>query len=189
MKKMMALMPYLTCITRKMDRSAHQILTCQHVHNDNTNSGNKSDGESEADNNVIPPKAQAKQNSRNSHHNPNPHHLGYYSGAWYDVLVEAKNRYRLFNHTQIPFPDRNSNSLQDTHDCLLETIARYKEDGVQLDNSTVINYQYAIVTNNKIGVYNTHRSSMTSLVNTINDIRTTYLRFYRFSWAIKSKSP
>lgn len=144
----------------------------QLVHNDNANlHSDESGNESEAGDNATPPQARAKRNSRRSHRDPHPHHLGFYSGTWYDALVDAKNSYRLFIHTQNPFPDRNSNSLRDAHDCLLEVIVRYKDDGIQLDEGTVNNQLliYTIVTNNITDVYNTHRSSMTSLVSSIHD--------------------
>ena len=104
---------------------------------DDTDSGNESDKESETDNNPIPPQARAKRNSRKSHHNPHPNHLGFYSGTWHDVLVEAKFKYRLFIHTENPFPERNTNSLRDAHDCLLEIITKYQDDGILLDEGTV----------------------------------------------------
>lgn len=108
------------------------------VQNDDTNSGNESDDESEASDNAIQPQARAKRNSKKTH-DPYPHQLGFYSGTWHDLLVEAKNRYRLFIHTQNPFPERNRNGLRDANDCLLEIISKYKDDGVQLDEGTVNN--------------------------------------------------
>ena len=131
-------------------------------------SGNERDNESEADDDSILPQARAKRNSKKSHHNPHPHHLGFYSGTWYDVLVEAKFKYRLFIHTENPFPERNSNSLRDAHDCLLETITKFKDDGIHLDEGTVNQLlMYTIFTNKITAVYNTHRSDMTSLVRSV----------------------
>jgi hypothetical protein len=121
----------------------------QLVHNDDTNSGNESDEEPDDGDNPIPPQVRAKRNSKKARGDLHPHHLGFYSGTWYDVLVEAKNRYRLFIHTLCPFPDRNSNSLRDAHDCLLETITKYKDEGAQLDDGDVNNQlQTYTVTNN-----------------------------------------
>jgi hypothetical protein len=96
-------------------------------------SGNGSEG-----GNDIP--TRAKRNSKKSHHDPYPNHLGFYSGTWYDVLVEAKNKYRLFIHTENPFPERNRDGLRDAHGCLLEIISKYKDDGIQLDEGSISNY-------------------------------------------------
>ena len=103
----------------------------------NDDDGNDDD-ESEAGDNPIP-QARAKRNSKKSHRDPLPNHLGFYSGTWYDVLVEAKNRYRLFIHTQNPFPERNRNGLKDAQECLLETIAKYEDNGIQLDKGILNN--------------------------------------------------
>jgi hypothetical protein len=139
-----------------VERFAHS------VHKDTNN--DESDKESETGDDAVPPQARAKRNSKRTSNDPHPHHLGFYSGTWYDLLVEAKNHYRLFIHTQKPFPERNRIGLRDAQDCLLETISKYKDNGIQLDEGT-INLLYAIDTNNIIDVYNTHRSSMTSLVS------------------------
>lgn len=57
---------------------------------------------------------------------PKPTHMGYYSGAWVDILEEAKNLYRLHVHTTDPFPERDTRTLQHAHDCLLEAFAAYE---------------------------------------------------------------
>jgi hypothetical protein len=59
---------------------------------------------------------------------PKPSQLRHYSGPWVDVLVDAKHSYRLFIHTDDPFPERNSDSLNDAHNCLLEAIGKYVEE-------------------------------------------------------------
>ena len=108
----------------------------QVVHNDNTNSGNEPDND-ESDNAVIPPQEQTKQNSRNC--DLHPHHLGFYMGTWYDVLVDVKNKYRFFVHTQDPFPEHNTHSLRDAHDCLLEAVVQFTDDHL-LDEGIITNY-------------------------------------------------
>ena len=50
--------------------------------------------------------------------------MGFYSGAWVDALEDAKNLYRRHVHMTDPFPERNSKTLQDAHDCLLEAISQ-----------------------------------------------------------------
>ena len=106
------------------------------MHDDNTD-GNSSDDESGAGEDAIP--SRAKRNTKKSQRDLHPHRLGFYSGTWYDVLVEAKNRYWLFIHTQNPFPERNRDGLHDAHDCLLETVSKYKDDGIQLDEGNIKN--------------------------------------------------
>ena len=108
----------------------------QLVRNDNTD-GNSSDDESGAGEDAIP--SWAKRNTKKSHRDPYSHHLGFYLGTWYDVLMEAKNRYWLFIHTQNPFPERNRDGLCDAYDCLLETVSKYKDDGIQLDKGNIKN--------------------------------------------------
>jgi hypothetical protein len=61
---------------------------------------------------------------------PKPTQIGYYSGAWVDVLEAAKNEYRFYIHciADEPFPERDSDTLQDAHTCLLEAMAHYKDN-------------------------------------------------------------
>ena len=51
-----------------------------------------------------------------------PTNLRFYGGAWHDVLVMAKNIYRLAIHAdgQNPFPERNDPNLDAAHDSLFE---------------------------------------------------------------------
>ena len=158
------------------DALAADRATPHHVqldHNDDTNAngddandnGNESDDETDDSEDPIP---RAKRNSKKSHHDPYPHHLGYYTGTWRDVLVEAKTKYRLFIHTQNPFPERNKNGLRDAHDCLLETITKFKDDGTQIDEGKSNIYQHILLLlTNITDLYNSHRSSMTALVSSI----------------------
>ncbi|KAF8227375.1 hypothetical protein L208DRAFT_1379803 [Tricholoma matsutake] len=57
---------------------------------------------------------------------PKPTQMGYYSGAWVDVLKDAKNLYHLHIHSTDPFPEHDSKTLQDAHDRLLEAITVYE---------------------------------------------------------------
>ena len=63
--------------------------------------------------------------------------MGFYSGAWVDVLKDAKNLYHLHVHVTDPFPEHNLKTLQDAHDCLLEAITMYQEspEPTPLNNS------------------------------------------------------
>ena len=84
------------------------------------------------------------------------------------MLIEAKTKYRLFIHTQNPFPERNKNGLRDAHDCLLETISKFKDDGLQVDEGKSNIYQQLLfLLTNITDLYNSHRSSMTALVSSI----------------------
>jgi hypothetical protein len=70
-----------------------------------------------------------------------PSHLGYYRGAWVDVLVDARNHYRLTIHTGDPFPERNCETLKVAHDILLEAIARHMEGGgIPLDEGKRLSF-------------------------------------------------
>ena len=76
----------------------------------------------------------AAQNLK-SHGEAKPFCLGYYVGTWVDVLVTACNNYRKYIHTKSPFPDRNSESLNEVHNILLEAITEFRDDGRELDDS------------------------------------------------------
>ena len=62
--------------------------------------------------------------------------MGFYSGALVDVLEDTKNLYYLHIHITDLFPECNSKTLQDAHDCLLEAITMYQESpgATPLDN-------------------------------------------------------
>ena len=111
-------------------------------------------------------KQRATRNSK-SHGEPKPNQLGYYSGPWNDVLVNARHQYRKFIHTNDPFPERNLSSLKDVQDILLEAIAAHKEEGGELDEGSSIIYpfpNFIKFTHNMIAVYNENHSGMTILV-------------------------
>jgi hypothetical protein len=59
-----------------------------------------------------------------------PSQLRFYSGSWVDVLILAKNNYRLFIHSRAvnPFPERTAASLEDAHVCLIDAIAKFREE-------------------------------------------------------------
>ena len=55
-----------------------------------------------------------------------------------DVLIAARNDYRKFLHTADPFPERNTDSLRDVHNILLDAICEFKETGGELDNGSLL---------------------------------------------------
>ena len=57
-----------------------------------------------------------------------PSQLHFYSGTWVNVLIIAKNNYRLFIHTDDPFPEHTAASLEDAHICLIDAIGKFKEE-------------------------------------------------------------
>lgn len=50
------------------------------------------------------------------------------------MLIAARNEYRRFIHINDPFPERNTDTLRDVQDILLETIGEFKENGGEIDN-------------------------------------------------------
>ena len=65
--------------------------------------------------------------------------LRFYSGTWIDVLIVAKNNYRLFIHTEDPFPERTVLSLEDAWACLLDAIGKFKEESqLPLDEGMLV---------------------------------------------------
>jgi hypothetical protein len=65
---------------------------------------------------------------RTANSNICPSQLRFYSGTWVDVLVAAKNNYRLFIHNEDSFPERTAASLEDARECLLDAIAMFREE-------------------------------------------------------------
>src|SRR5215469_8291094 len=54
-----------------------------------------------------PRKHRAPHNSKPRH----PSHLSFYTGTWHDVLVKAKDKYRLHVHTTVGFPSKSEETL------------------------------------------------------------------------------
>lgn len=82
-----------------------------------------------------------QRRSRTSNGDIRPTQLRFYSGTWVDVLIAAKNNYRLFVHTDDPFPERTAASLEDAHGCLLEAIGKFREESqLPLDQGMLILY-------------------------------------------------
>jgi len=65
--------------------------------------------------------------------------LRFYSGTWVDVLIAAKNNYRMFIHNEDPFPERTETSLQDARNCLIDAIGAFREERrLPLDDGKLI---------------------------------------------------
>ena len=90
-----------------------------------SNNNNADDEDKDEDTEVNAPKQQQPCTFNNNIH---PSQLHFYSGTWVDVLIIAKNNYRLFIHTNDPFPERMAASLEDAHICLIDAIGKFKEE-------------------------------------------------------------
>ena len=85
-------------------------------------------------------KSRAARNSK-SRGETKPSQLGYYSGAWTDILITARNNYRKAIHTSTdPFPERSVDNLRDAHDLLLEAVGEFRDNGGELDDGQSIFY-------------------------------------------------
>ena len=114
--------------------------------------------------------AQVNRAARNSkpRDNPKPSQLRFYSGLWADTLVKAKTFYKFSIHAESddPFPERNTESLNSAHDCLLEAVALLSEEQIEtLDRGASFSHYHSLFTDNVVVVYETHKSGMTSLVS------------------------
>ena len=79
----------------------------------------------------------ASHNSQTSH-GPKPTQMGYYRGAWADVLEDSKCLYCLHLHTNLrTFPECNEVGLKEAHDCLCEAAAHFEDiEGNFLDHGS-----------------------------------------------------
>ena len=103
---------------------------------DDGSNNNDADDEDEDGTQVNGPK---QRRSRTSNSNIRPSQLRFYSGTWVDVLILAKNNYRLFIHNEDPFPERTAVSLEDARGCLLDAIGKFKEESqLPLDDGMLI---------------------------------------------------
>ena len=100
---------------------------------------------------------------------PDPTQLCFYSGSWVDVLKDAKYRFRFCIHTEVPFPERTTDSLSVTHDCLVEAIAKFQDEvRLPLDEGLLPCFIIdIIITNGFLDVYKIHCSAMDVLVSKI----------------------
>jgi hypothetical protein len=104
----------------------------------NNSDADDEDEDEDRDDQVAKPK---QRRSRTSNSDIRPSQLRFYSGLWVDVLIVAKNNYRLFIHNEDPFPERTAGSLEDAHECLLDAIGKFKEEcRLTLDEGIVIEY-------------------------------------------------
>ena len=106
-----------------LSQSQGSNIAAQNDNNDsNSDIGDVSDGSNPPDNTTI------RVRRRNMNTTPVPTQLRFYSGCWLDVLKDAKFQYRLYIHTEDPFPERSRDSLSDAHKCLLEAISKFQEE-------------------------------------------------------------
>ena len=89
-----------------------------------SNNNDTDDEDEDEDTEVNAPKQQPCTFNNNIH----PSQLHFYSGTWINVLIIAKNSYRLFIHTNDPFPKCTAASLEDAHICLINAIGKFKEE-------------------------------------------------------------
>ena len=65
--------------------------------------------------------------------------LQFYSGSWIDVLISAKNNYRLLIHNEDPFSEHTAASLEDVQGCLLDAIGAFKQESqLSLDEGMLV---------------------------------------------------
>jgi hypothetical protein len=128
-----------------------------------------SDGDNEGDENELENdhsgKTRATRNSK-SQGDAKPSQLGFYHGTWVNILIDARNNYRKRIHSSQhdPFPERNTESLRDAQDLLLEVISDFRDRGTQVDEGLFI-FSFLKLTNNMIGVYNRYCTGMIAYVS------------------------
>jgi hypothetical protein len=102
------------------------------------NNSDADDEDEDGDDQVAPSRPKQRR-SRTSNSDIRPSQLRFYSGLWVDVLIAAKNNYRLFIHNEDPFPERTAGSLEDARECLIDAIGKFKEEcRLTLDEGIVI---------------------------------------------------
>lgn len=118
---------YSFCVPANHPSHSHTHLTV-------TNAGESGDEDENDASDHGDRRPRATRNSK-SQGDPKPSQLGFYSGPWVDVLVQARNRYRKHIHTTEPFPERTTEKLKDVRVILLEEIGEYKDKGFDIDDS------------------------------------------------------
>jgi hypothetical protein len=102
---------------------------------------NNDDADDEDEDEDVQSTGPKKRRSRTSNGDIRPTQLRFYSGTWVDVLIAAKNNYRLFIHNEDPFPERTAISLDDARGCLLEAIGKFREETqLPLDEGMLIQF-------------------------------------------------
>jgi hypothetical protein len=87
------------------------------------------------------PSPTAKRAACNSQTNNNglkPTQMGFYHGAWADIVEHSKCLYHLTLHmSPSAFPEHNQAGLSEAHNCLFEAIAHYEEmEGCQFNHGS-----------------------------------------------------
>jgi hypothetical protein len=115
--------------TRNITSTNLQVMGTDNIddtHNPNDNATNSDDhgDASDASNTNVGVRRRSSLNKTA----PDATQLRFYSGCWVDVLKDAKYQYRFYIHTDDPFPERSRESLSDAHDCLVEAIAKFRDE-------------------------------------------------------------
>ena len=108
-------------VDQPVDDVDHTIMEIDYASNNN----NDADADDEDEDEVAKPK---QRRSRTLNSDIRATQLRFYSGTWVDVLIAAKNNYRLFIHNDDPFPERTASSLEDARNCLLDAVGKFKEE-------------------------------------------------------------
>jgi hypothetical protein len=99
-----------------------------------------------------------------------PTQIRFYGGCWIDVLKDAKHLYRLFIHTEEPFPERSRESLADAHQRLVDSIGKFQEETRLPLDEGLCDASFQEFTNCFIDVYKIHCSDMDVLVSGFREI-------------------
>lgn len=121
--------------------SHHQPLAVGHVINQDRDDlgANKEIDDSNNDADDEDEDRPNQRRTRTSNSNVLTSQLRFYSGTWVDVLIAAKNNYRLFIHNEDSFPERTVASLEDARACLLDAIGKFREESqLPLDERMLI---------------------------------------------------
>ena len=116
----------------------HRINQVNLGANNEIDDSNNNDADDEHEDEDAQAERPKQRRSRTSNDNIRPSQLRFYSGTWIDVLIAAKNNYRLFIHNVDPFPERTAASLDDARDCLLDAIGKFKESQHPLEDGMSI---------------------------------------------------
>jgi hypothetical protein len=102
--------------------------------NDNGEVANRSDKEEDSEEESSPIRERERRHSKVlDGAAPKPTTMKYYSKSWQSVLLIAKNNFRRYVALVHAFPDREKHLKEATH-ILRDTIAKYTEEGNELDD-------------------------------------------------------
>jgi len=67
------------------------------------------------------------------HRTKSPKNLNFYPSQWRDVLEDAKVNYTLHISAEKGFPSRDKEGMTDAETCLMEAIAKHKDEGGKVE--------------------------------------------------------